>query len=148
MDTTKKNDKKALIYLGLAVMAHSELRTIVFNPWLITLNTPFWLYKHLFTLSFLGLYGVPFFMILDGKTLIQWRIIIMKTNFWGWFALIACSIAFLVLIAEVSKCLDSLGQMIRVVIAASVIFIPNMWAFTYLIGENSGRKNGDNKPEC
>ena len=54
----------------------------------------------------------------------------MKKNIIGWIILLSSCVSFFILMTEIYRHMGSKNDAIEVIIAASIIYFPNVWALT------------------
>ena len=119
----------AVVYSICFLAAYSILRKNLIFPWIEMTGASFHLRNLLCMLSFLVVYGVTFCTILRGSTAHQWREH-MKKNIIGWIILLSSCVSFFILMTEIYRHMGSKNDAIEVIIAASIIYFPNVWALT------------------
>ena len=64
----------------------------------------------------------------------------MKNNIVAWIMLLVSVVAFVVLMAVAYKYMDDKKDTFSLIIASLVLFVPNIWTMTEIIGKKTAKK--------
>ena len=127
MKRLSKNEICVVVYAMCFFYAYLEIRNNLISPWIVMTGKSFTLYNSLCICTFLSMYGVTSCVILRGDTIRRWREY-MKKNIIGWIIILFCSVSFVILMIEIYKHMGNRNEAVRVIIASTLIFLPNVFA--------------------
>lgn len=132
MRRLSKLRKLEFLYLLIFIHSHSTLMKFLFLPWIQATEKSVPMYRILCMLAFVSVFAVTTEALSHGISVSKWRIH-MKKNYCAWLILLMSFIAYVILMVEAYRYFTATQTAIRIIIAASFIFIPNLWALTLQI---------------
>jgi len=127
MSMIGKTKYRYYFYESFFLLQLFDLEELLFASPSIETTTPSWLYSILCITSFVLVIEITMWAIENKDQLQSWREI-MK-NFRYWIFLLITTGAFITLIVEICKHMEDTFDTVRVVVAFSILFLPNIGAF-------------------
>ena len=134
-----KNLSPHLVYFLLAAPAGRVVQKLVLKCCSTLDGKAIQLLSCILFIEMLYIIAPTYCRIYQGASVREWRTI-MKNNIVAWIMLLVSVVAFVVLMAVAYKYMDDKKDAFSLIIASLVLFVPNIWTMTEIIGKKTAKK--------